>query len=135
MAQPADALTEGYKALFKTFPDYKMIVYPTRRSASYPQWYYDATEKNATEVSLTDNGYGFCCAAKGDPFQIPKNATEVMWNHIMRYNTRYFRSFVASAETAAHVSFFLQRPYVQLGFMFKNPLSTPYMPNSLQLFP
>src|SRR3546814_12945050 len=82
MAQHADVLTEGYKALFKTFPDYKMIVYPTRRSASYPQWYYDATEKNATEVSLTDNGYGFCCAAKGDPFPIPKNGTEVMWNHI-----------------------------------------------------
>src|SRR3546814_19227151 len=32
MAQHADVLTEGYKALFKTFPDYKMIVYPTRRS-------------------------------------------------------------------------------------------------------
>src|SRR5688500_10440209 len=25
-------LTEGYKALFRTFPDYKMVVYPTRRS-------------------------------------------------------------------------------------------------------
>src|SRR5689334_10476988 len=50
-------LSEGYKALFRTFPDYKMIVYPTRRSASYPQWFYDATKKNATTVELNNNGY------------------------------------------------------------------------------
>src|SRR3546814_18562888 len=87
MAQHADVLTEGYKALFKTFPDYKMIVYPTRRSASYPQWYYDATEKNATEVSLTDTGYGFCYAATGDPFPNPTHGTAVIWKPIMRYNT------------------------------------------------
>src|ERR1041384_4795187 len=55
-------LTEGYKAIFRTYPDYKMNVYPTRRSASYPQWFYDATKKNATGVELTDNGFGFCCA-------------------------------------------------------------------------
>src|SRR5581483_10033593 len=73
-------LTEGYKAIFRTFPDYKMNVYPTRRSASYPQWFYDATKKNATAVEITDNGFGFSGAAQGYPFPIPKNGTEVMWN-------------------------------------------------------
>lgn len=134
MAQHADVLTEGYKALFKTFPDYKMIVYPTRRSASYPQWYYDATEKNATEVSLTDNGYGFCCAAKGDPFPIPKNGTEVMWNHIMRYNTRGFRGFVDSAATAADGSFVVQRDYVELAFMYNNPDATVKSLDGMNLY-
>ena len=33
MAQYAAKLTEGHKALFKTYPDYKMVVYPTHRSA------------------------------------------------------------------------------------------------------
>ncbi|MFI4979322.1 MAG: DUF1329 domain-containing protein, partial [Nevskiales bacterium] len=48
--QYAAQLAEGYKSLFQTFPDYKIIVYPTHRSASYPQWFYDATKKNATGV-------------------------------------------------------------------------------------
>ncbi|NGY03431.1 DUF1329 domain-containing protein [Solimonas terrae] len=134
MSQHADVLTEGYKALFKTFPDYKMIVYPTRRSASYPQWYYDATEKNATEVSLTDDGYGFCCAAQGDPFPIPKNGTEVMWNHIMRYNTRGFRGFVDSAATAADGSFVVQRDYVELAFMYNNPDATVKSLDGMNLY-
>src|SRR5687767_1298106 len=31
VAQHDKVLTEGYKALFRTFPDYKMHVFPTRR--------------------------------------------------------------------------------------------------------
>src|SRR3546814_14938177 len=96
--------------------------------------YYDATEKNATEVSLTDNGYGFCCAAKGDPFPIPKNGTEVMWNHIMRYNTRGFRGFVDSAATAADGSFVVQRDYVELAFMYNNPDATVKSLNGMNLY-
>jgi len=134
VAQYAGLLTEGYKALFRTFPDYKMIVYPTRRSASYPQWYYDATVKNATQVSLTDNGYGFCCAAQGDPFPIPKNGTEVMWNHIMRYSTRGFRGFVDSAATAADGSFVVQRDYIELAFMYNNPDATVESLNGMNLY-
>jgi hypothetical protein len=86
-AQYDKVLSEGYKALFRTFPDYKMVVYPTHRTASYPDWLYEATKKNATAVELTNNGSGFCCTTMGYPFPIPKNGTEVMWNHIMRYNT------------------------------------------------
>ena len=99
VAAYADVLTEGYKALFRTFPDYKMIVYPTRRSASYPDWFYKATKDNATKVELVNEGYGFCCTAQGYPFPIPKNGTEVMWNHIMRYNTRGYRGYVNAAAT------------------------------------
>lgn len=129
-----DILTEGYKALFKTYPDYKMIVYPTRRSASYPQWFYDATKKNATSVELTDNGYGFCCAAQGYPFPIPKNGTEVMWNHIMRYNTRGFRGHVDSAATAPDGSFVVQRDYVELAFMYNNPEATVKSLDGMNLY-
>src|SRR5215813_13587289 len=37
MGQYAAKLTEGHKKLLQAYPDYKMIVYPTHRSAAYPQ--------------------------------------------------------------------------------------------------
>ncbi len=38
-------LTDGLQgAVPAPFPSYKMNVYPTRRTASYPQWFYDATQ-------------------------------------------------------------------------------------------
>ena len=52
-AQHADKLTEGHKALFKTYADYKMIVYPTHRSVSNPQRIYDATRQNAVDRKST----------------------------------------------------------------------------------
>ncbi|MGH8541138.1 MAG: DUF1329 domain-containing protein [Stenotrophobium sp.] len=124
MAKYKNILTEGYQHLFKTFPDYKMNVYPTRRSASYPQWFYDATKKNATTVDLTDNGYGFCCTTSGYPFPIPKNGTEVMWNHIMRYNTKGFKGFLDSAVTQADGSYVVQRDYLELSYVYNNPKTT-----------
>lgn len=117
-------LTEGYKNLFKTFPDYKMNVYPTRRSASYPSWFYDATKKNATSVETKNNGYGFCCTAQGYPFPIPKNGTEVMWNHIMRYNTKGFRGFLNAAATVADGSYVVERSYLELSYVYNNVKTT-----------
>lgn len=116
----ADLLTAGHKALFKTFPDYTMPVYPCRRSASYPQWYYDSTVKNATRVNLTDHGYGFSGTARGAPFPIPTNATESMWNHIMRYNTTGWRGYLNSAVTQTDGSYTLERAYLELTYIYNN---------------
>lgn len=117
-------LAQGYKAMFQTFPDYKMLVYPAHRSAAYPQWFYDATKKNATTVELTNSGYGICCAAQGYPFPIPKTGTELMWNHILRYSTKGFRGFVDSATVAPDGSFTAQKDYVELSFVYNNPRTT-----------
>lgn len=117
-------LTEGQKVLFKTFADYKMPVYSTRRSASYPQWFLDATKKNATGVELTNSGYGFSGAAQGYPFPIPKNGTEVMWNHIMRYNTKGFRGYGVIIPTQADGSWVPERNYIELTYIYNNPKTT-----------
>jgi hypothetical protein len=132
--QYADKLAQGYQALFQTFPDYQMIVYPSHRSASYPQWFYDATKKNATTVELTDNGYGFCCTAQGYPFPIPKNGTELMWNHIMRYNTKGYRGYIASAETQPDGSYILEREYLELTYVYNNPKTTLATLNNQNLY-
>lgn len=81
----ADQLSEGQKALLKTYPDWKMNVYPTRRSAAVPQRIYDATIANATRAELTNNGIGVTDAFVGIPFPIPANGLEAVWNHELRY--------------------------------------------------
>ena len=49
-----DKLTPGQQALLTTYPDtYKMNVYPTRRSAAFPQRIYDKTKEIAATARLT----------------------------------------------------------------------------------
>lgn len=81
-----DNLTPGQLALFAAYPDtFKMDIYPTHRSAAYPQHVYDETIANATRTELAEGGNGMKQAAVGFPFPIPKNGLEAIWNHIVRY--------------------------------------------------
>ncbi len=86
LAQYKDLLTPGQVKLFETYPDtYKMSVYKTRRSASYPEHVYQATLDNATKSELVEGGNGIIEAAIGVPFPVPKDGLEAIWNHILRY--------------------------------------------------
>ncbi|WP_286235756.1 DUF1329 domain-containing protein [Thalassotalea sediminis] len=81
-----DILTPGQVKLFETYPStFKMNVYQTRRTASYPQHVYDETLKNAARSELIQDGNGITQAAVGIPFPIPANGLEAIWNHILRY--------------------------------------------------
>lgn len=82
----ADFLTDGQEKLFETYPDtFKMPVYQTRRTASNPQFVYDATKANATRAELVQGGNGIKNAAIGVPFPIPQSGVEAIWNHVLRY--------------------------------------------------
>ena len=86
MGQYADKLTEGHKKLLQTYRNsFKMIVYPTHRSAASPQRIYDATKRIATTAELATGGNGVVKAGEGIPFPIPKSGVEVFWNHVLRY--------------------------------------------------
>jgi len=85
MGQYAAKLTEGHKKLLQTYPDYKLLVYPTHRSAAYPQRIYDATKRIAMTANLAPGGNGVTGAAEGIPFPIPKQGVEVFWNHVLRF--------------------------------------------------
>lgn len=103
MDQYAGKLTDGTKALLKKYPEFRVDVYTTHRTAAAPQWVYDNTFKNATTGRLDGD------VAKdvfgGVPFPIPKTGTEVMWNHLLRWrganwglpNTQYL--FTADGKT------------------------------------
>jgi hypothetical protein len=83
----ADHLSEGQKALLRTYPDtWRMNVYRTRRSASYPDWVYEAVKKNATTAEVIVAGKGGVANARiGPPFPIPATGVEVIWNHNLRW--------------------------------------------------
>lgn len=81
MAQHADKLTDGVQALMKKYPDFRIDVYPTRRSAAAPQFVYDNTFANATRAKTVDKGHGLQGAWGGIPFPIPKDGYEAIWNH------------------------------------------------------
>jgi hypothetical protein len=86
MAQYADRLTEGDKALLRQYKDtFFMNVFPTRRTAASPQRIYDATKRIATTAQLAPGGNGVTGAVEGIPFPIPKQGVELFWNHVLRY--------------------------------------------------
>jgi len=83
-AQYKDKLAPGVLAMLNKYDNFKMNVYPTRRTACYPQEVYDNVKAQAGQVELQ----GFGIANRGPstvPFPIPKSGMEAIWNHTMRY--------------------------------------------------
>ena len=83
----ADKLPAGARHLFETYPDYRMDIYPSHRSAAAPEWVYDNILRNATRAHASADGiaYGVEGAAGGIPFPIPQNGFEAMWNHLLAF--------------------------------------------------
>jgi hypothetical protein len=92
MAQYADKLSDGQQALLKKYPDYRVDVYKTHRTAAAPQWVYDNTFKNATRAKL--QGDVVSGAYGGIPFPIPKSGAEVIWNHLLRWRGTSWQFFI-----------------------------------------
>ena len=98
MSKYAANLTAGHKALLTTYKNsYFMNVYPSHRSAAFPQRIYDATKANATSGKLTGNGNGVTGAIGGVPFPIPSSGVEVIWNHILRYRADIAERIIGQA--------------------------------------
>ncbi len=98
-------LTPGQLALFKRYPGFKMNIYPTRRSASYPQYFYDATIANATRATLYKGGDSVENAVIGVPFPIPKNGLEAIWNHLLRHRGESYKHTDIQAPVTASGKF------------------------------
>lgn len=84
----ADRLSAGTQEMLKRYATFRIAVYPTRRSASYPPQVLDNTVKNASRCSLADGGDTLDVSKGcrgGFPFPIPKTGYEVMWNRAAAY--------------------------------------------------
>jgi hypothetical protein len=84
--QYADKLSDGTKEVLKRFPGFKLDVYPTRRSAAFPDWVVENMKKNAAgRCKLIENGEAVEGCFGGIPFPVPKNGNELMWNLMLNY--------------------------------------------------
>lgn len=94
--QYAQQLSEGHIALLKKYPSYQIPVYPSHRTAAYPQAVYDATASNVRTAKLIGTE-SIQNAKLGFPFPRPNTGAEVLWNHKMRFRGTTRVSINASA--------------------------------------
>ena len=96
MAQYGAKLTEGVKALMKRYPTYRADVYKTHRTAAFPQYVSDNTAKCALSAKASNGGRTMDGCQAGFPFPIPKDGSEAMWNHLVRFNGQSYTIKYAS---------------------------------------
>jgi hypothetical protein len=80
------SLSDGQVAMLKKYPDYKLIVFPTRRSAAFPACHYAETKECSAKAKLSAGGNGVTGCSGGIPFPIPKDGNEAIWNSLLRYS-------------------------------------------------
>ena len=90
-------LSVGHQRMLELYPDFRMTVYPTRRSASQPERIYEATRRVAATARLEDGGNGVGGAVIGIPFPIPANGLEAIWNHLLRYRGETVQCVIGQA--------------------------------------
>ena len=102
-------LTTGQLAMLKQYPDFIMPVYPTRRSASFPQRIYELSIANANTAKLIDDGNGVDGAVGGTPFPIPANGLQAIWNHTLRYRGEGGQRIIGQAAVTSSGAYTLLR--------------------------
>ncbi|KIP97787.1 MULTISPECIES: DUF1329 domain-containing protein [Pseudomonas] len=104
--QYKDKLTPGQYAMFKRYPEtYRMPVFPTHRTANLPDNITAAAKLNATNTKLIQGGEGLENFQLANPFPIPKDGLEAIWNHITRYRGASVRRHVVQVTPQANGSF------------------------------
>ena len=94
----SNRLSAGQKALLaRKEGNYRMDIYPSRRSCALPQFVYDETKKNVARARLIDGGNGVAGARIGVPFPIPKNALEIFWNHNFYWHGHRYHAITSGA--------------------------------------
>ncbi len=125
MAQHAAHLSPGQQALLRRYPDWRMTVYPSRRSAAFPSAIYEQTRANATAVQLVDGGNGFTGTTGGVPFPIPQSGLEAIWNHLTAYRGDTFRTAFAQAPVTARGDYNLVRLSIEFDAGYNNQRLAP----------
>jgi hypothetical protein len=97
MAQYQDRLAPGIQTMLTKYPDFRIDVYPSHRTAIAPQQVYDAAYANVTSAQPVAGGsrLGFTGAIGAFPFPILnqtdpfEGGAQAMWNHCCRWAGAY----------------------------------------------
>ena len=119
-----DQLTAGQMAMLKKYPTYKMVVYPTRRSAAAPEGHYRETRECAAKAKLAPGGNGVTGCTGGVPFPIPKDGNEAIWNALLRYRGDTFAMHWSQAAVTRTGDYALVKFEYEYDFSYGN-LSKP----------
>ena len=121
-------LSEGQKALLAAYPDtWRMPVYPTRRSASYPTWVYAASQANALTAGVVVEGKGGVVNATiTSPFPIPQSGVEVIWNHNLRWRGIHVARSNGSAAVTRLGNYGVILAEQEVGIPYGSPQSTSF---------
>lgn len=134
MAQYQDKLDEGTQELFKRYPEtFRVDVYPTHRSACFPQWVYDNTISRVKNPRLVGDAPGLEGAHAQVPFPLPKNGYEVMWNANTKFELPYTEGTQAAylidssgGVTLSSIQLIENRNYFWDNSLDKVPANQPY---------
>ncbi len=114
------SLSDGQVAMLKKYPDYKMVVYPTRRSAAFPACHYAETKDCAAKAKLSAGGNGVTGCSGGIPFPIPKDGNEAIWNTLLRYSGDTFAQNWAQAAVTRTGDYALVKFEYEYDFSYGN---------------
>jgi hypothetical protein len=106
--------------MIKKYPDYKMIVYPTHRSAAFPTCHYNETKQCAAVSKLSAGGNGVTGCTGGIPFPIPKDGNEAIWNTLLRYSGDTFAQDWAQAAVTRTGDYALVKFEYEYDFSYGN---------------
>ncbi|MBI3171252.1 MAG: DUF1329 domain-containing protein, partial [Hydrocarboniphaga effusa] len=85
----------------RTYPTYKMNVYPSHRVVAWPDEIYKATIENATTCDLIGTDQPDNCKL-GFLYPIPKSGAEPIWNHKLKWRgeavTRYNNQMIVQPD-------------------------------------
>jgi hypothetical protein len=81
LAREESLLTAGTQELLRRHAEFRIEVYPTHRTVTFPAPVLANTRRNATDAVASHNGLHIENVLAGVPFPIPKDGREVMWNH------------------------------------------------------
>lgn len=129
-----DKLGAGQQAMFAKYPSFRMDVYPTRRSASFPQRIYEFTAKNAVNCKLVANGEGVENCAEGLPFPIPNDGYEVIWNHKLKYKGVAVQRWANQTSPTAGGAYNLVRLREELLGLYYKPGNTTENINNILVY-
>jgi hypothetical protein len=118
--QHKDKLSAGQIALLKKYPTWKMNVYPTHRSAAYPNAVYEATAANVGAAKLAAGGNGVTGTTAGIPFPVPKDGLEAIWNALLRYKGDTYAMTWNQAAVTRDGAYTLVRFEYEYDFSFSN---------------
>ena len=126
--QYAQQLSPGQLALLARYPDtWYMNVYKTRRTASFPDFVYEAISENAASAKVFMEGSGGVEDTRvSSPFPQPGSGVEVVWNHSLRFRGLRVNRMEGSAALTRAGRYTLVVSLQDWGFPYGLPEPVPF---------